>query len=148
MTGLVPFNRRKNDLLDTRFTDFGNMLDDFFTVGWPFPRSLAADTFKIDVQEKEKEYLIEAELPGFNKDEVKVEVEEGHLKIAVNKEETVEEKDKNYIHRERKCTSMQRNIHLGEAAAEGIKAKLDNGVLTIVVPKKEKVDITVKVDVE
>jgi len=148
MTGLVPFNRRKNDLLDTRFTDFGNMLDDFFTVGFPFQRSLAADTFKIDVQETEKEYLIEAELPGIAKDEVKVEVAEGHLKIAVHKEENVEEKDKNYIHRERRSTSMQRNIHLGEASAEGIKAKLDNGVLSIVVPKKEKVDTTVKIDVE
>ncbi len=148
MTRLVPFNRKRADLLNPGFTDFGNMLDDFFAFGVPFQRSLAADTFKIDVQEKEKEYLIEAELPGFTRDEVKVQVEEGRLKIAVSREEASEEQDKHYLHRERRRTSMQRNIHLGESAGEGIRAKLDNGVLTIVVPKKEKADSIVNIDVE
>ena len=148
MTGLVPFNRKRNGLLDTGFDDFNNMLDDFFTEGWPFKRSLVADTFKIDVQEKDKEYVIEAELPGVKKDEINVEVENGSLKISIQREEKTEEKDKNYIHRERRCTSMQRSIHLAEAASEGIKAKLDNGVLNVTVPKKEKVNTANKVQVE
>ena len=75
-------------------------------------------------------------------------VDEGKLQISVNKEENVEEKDKNYLHRERRCTSMHRSIHLAEASNEGIKAKLDNGVLSVTVPKKEKADTSTKVQVE
>ena len=148
MKGLVPFNRRTTDLLDTNFDDFGNMLDDFFTEKWPFKRSLLGDTFKIDVQEKDNEYIVEAELPGVNKDEVKVEVEEGRLKISVHKEEKTEEKDKNYIHRERRTTSMERNMTLIGAKSEGLNAKLDNGVLKITVPKEPKSKSAVSVKVE
>ncbi|KXG42684.1 hypothetical protein [Tepidibacillus decaturensis] len=60
MAGLVPFNRKKTDLLSTGFADFYNMLDDFFTDGWPVRRSLAGDTFKVDVQEDDKNYFVVA----------------------------------------------------------------------------------------
>ncbi|KOA18643.1 hypothetical protein CLHOM_29270 [Clostridium homopropionicum DSM 5847] len=76
MAGLVPFNKKKGDLLNTGFKDFYNMLDDFFTDNWPSRRSLERDTFKVDVQEKDNEYLIEAELPGVKKEEVN---EQKHL---------------------------------------------------------------------
>jgi HSP20 family protein len=148
MAGLVPFNRRRPDVLSTGFDSFQNMLDDFFTEGWPFGRSLIADTFKIDVQDNKTEYLIEAELPGVNKEDVRISLNEGRLNISVNKDETVEEKDKNYIHRERRFTSMSRNVVLGDADAAGIKAKLDNGVLSVTVPKKVKPDSSVVIDIE
>lgn len=148
MRGLVPFNRRDTDLVDSNIDDFGNMLDDFFTDGWPFRRSLSADTFKVDVQEKDTEYIIEAELPGVDKSEITVEVEKGVLKIAVYKEENKEEKDKNYIHRERRTSSMERNMSLVGAKSEGVNAKLDNGVLKITVPKEEKTKTAVNVKVE
>lgn len=147
MAGLVPFNLKKNDLLGNSF-DFQNLLDDFFTDGWQTRRSLARDTFKIDVQDNEKEYLIEAELPGIQKNEVSIELEEGRLKLTVNKEEKIEENNKNYIHRERRYSSMQRSIVLYDAEAGGIKAKLENGVLSITVPKKIKPDNSLKIDIE
>ena len=53
MTGLVPFNRKRNDLMNVGFDDFSNMLDDFFTGSWPTQRSLAGDTFKIDIQDSD-----------------------------------------------------------------------------------------------
>ena len=84
MAGLVPFNRRNNDLMSTGFEDFHNMLDDFFTNSWPLRRSLAGDTFKIDIQDNEKEYVVEAELPGIQKNDVNVSMEEGRLIISVN----------------------------------------------------------------
>ena len=148
MAGLVPFNRRKNDVLSTGFDDFQNMLDDFFTEGWPLRRNLAGDTFKIDVQDQDKEYIVEAELPGVQKNEVNVALEDGKLRITVNKEEKGEEKNKNYIHRERRYSSMQRNILLADADSDGIRAKLDNGVLTITVPKKVKPDNSVKIEID
>lgn len=148
MAGLVPFNRKRADILSTGFDSFQNMLDDFFTDSWPFRRSLMADTFKVDVQDNRTEYLIEAELPGVKKEDISIALNEGRLNISVNKDETVEEKDKNYIHRERRYTSMSRNIMLGDADAANIKAKLDNGVLCITVPKKTKPDNSVIIDIE
>ncbi len=148
MAGLVPFNRRRADVLSTGFDSFQNMLDDFFTDGWPLRRNLMADTFKVDVQDNKSEYLIEAELPGAKKEDINISLNDGRLSISVNKDETVEEKDKNYIHRERRYTSMSRNIMLGDADANNIKAKLDNGVLCITVPKKTKADNSVVIDIE
>ncbi|NBG89455.1 Hsp20/alpha crystallin family protein [Isachenkonia alkalipeptolytica] len=137
MPGLVPFNRRRKDLMNTEFEDFQNMLDDFFAADWTRPRSLMRDTFKIDVKENDSEYTVEAELPGVTKEDVNLSIEEGRLSISVNKEEVKEDKnEQNYIHRERRYTSMQRNVFLRDAAEEGIKAKLEDGVLTVSVPKK------------
>jgi HSP20 family protein len=148
MAGLVPFNRRRADVLSTGFDSFQNMLDDFFTDGWPFRRSLSGDTFKVDVQDNKTEYLIEAELPGAKKEDISISLSDGRLNISLTKDETVEEKDKNYIHRERRYTSMSRNIMLGDADASGIKAKLDNGVLCVTVPKRTKSDNSVVIDIE
>ncbi|MEA4807599.1 MULTISPECIES: Hsp20/alpha crystallin family protein [Acetobacterium] len=148
MTALIPFNRKRNDLMNTGFNDFQNMLDDFFAEGWPMRRSLAGDTFKIDLQDNEKEYIVEAELPGFQKNEISLSLEEGRLQIAVKKEETKEETDKNYVHRERKFTAMTRNVFLADAASDDIKAKLTDGVLTITVPKQAKPELTRQIEIE
>lgn len=148
MTALIPFNRKRNDLMNTGFNDFQNMLDDFFADGWPMRRSLAGDTFKIDLQDNEKEYIVEAELPGFQKNEISLSLEEGRLQIAVKKEETKEETDKNYVHRERKFTAMTRNVFLADAASDDIKAKLTDGVLTITVPKQAKPELTKQIEIE
>jgi HSP20 family protein len=148
MAGLVPFNRRRADVLSTGFDSFQNMLDDFFAEGWPLRRSLSGDTFKIDVQDNQTEYLIEAELPGIKKEDISIAVDEGRLNISVNSDETTEEKGKNYIHKERRYTSMSRSIMLGDADASAIKAKLDNGVLTLNVPKKTKPDKSNIIEIE
>ncbi len=148
MAGLIPFNRRRADLMSPGFDDFQNMLDDFFAVGWPFSRSLAGDTFKIDVQDNEKDYVVEAEIPGVNRDEIGISLDDGRLKISVSRQESSEEKDRNYVHRERRCSMMERSVYLSEAAPEGVKAKLDNGVLTVTVPKRKKQDNSLKINIE
>lgn len=148
MTGLVPFNRKRKDLFDIGFDSFDNMLDDFFVDDWPYRRSLLGDTFKMDVQENDKEYYIEAELPGFSKDEINVEVEDNKLNISANKDEKIEEKEKNYLHRERRRSSMHRSILLKDSSSENIDAKLEDGVLKVTVPKLEKSSNSVKIQVK
>jgi HSP20 family protein len=151
MAGLIPFNRKNSNPLqaaDAGFENFYNMLDDFFTEGWPFRRSLARDTFKVDVQENDKEYLVEAELPGVKRDEINLEIDEGKLRISVNKSAEIEEEKKNYVHRERRYSSMVRNIFLANAASEGIKAQLQDGILSVIVPKQEKPDTSTKITIE
>lgn len=139
MAGLVPFNRRDRGLTRTGFGDFYGMLDDFFSDDFMMPRrSLVRDTFKLDVQDKDKEYLIEAELPGVKKEEVTLEIHDGQLMIGIQREEKVDEENKNYIHKERRYCSMNRSVYLADADSNNIKAKLDNGVLEITVPKLEK----------
>lgn len=148
MAGLIPFNRKRNDVANTGFEDFSNMIDDFFTGSWPLQRSLAADTFKIDIQDNDPEYTIEAELPGVKKEDVEITLNEGRLNISVKKEEVSEDKNKKYIHRERKYAQMSRSIFLADANEESVQAKLEEGVLTIKVPKKEQVDTSKRIIIE
>jgi len=147
MAGLIPFNRRYATL-PTGFEDFYNMLDDFFTDGPGVRRNLGRDTFKLDVEETPEAFVIHAELPGVKKEEIGLEINEGVLTISVKKEENVEEEKKNYLHRERRVTSMSRNIRLGEASAEGIKAKLEDGILSVTLEKAKKVSKTIPINIE
>jgi HSP20 family protein len=148
MAGLIPFNRKYAAMLPTGFEEFYNVLDDFFSEGPGPKRNLARDTFKLDVEETPEEFKIQAELPGIKKEEIDLALSDGKLTISVKKEENVEEEKKNYIHRERRVSSMARNIYLGDAKAEGIKAKLEDGILTIVVEKERKADKTVSIEIE
>ncbi|WP_422486426.1 Hsp20/alpha crystallin family protein [Gudongella sp. DL1XJH-153] len=150
MAGLVPFNRSSNKPVGKGFGDFYGMLDDFFSDEFFLPqRSLSRDTFKVDVQDKEKEYLIEAELPGVKKEEISLEIHDGQLIIGIQREERVDEEKKNYIHKERRYSSMSRSVYLADADSENIKAKLDDGVLTVRVPKLQKPEKeTNKIEIE
>jgi len=145
MANLVPFNRGRSEIANIGFRD---MLDDFFAEAWPFRRNLMGDTFKVDVQENEGNYYVLAELPGVKREEISVWVEEGRLTISVARDENTENEDKNYIHRERRFSSMQRNIFLSDAESEGITAKLVEGILRISIPKRENKKSTIDIEVQ
>ena len=145
MWKLTPFSnapRRRDD----DFMDFADLVDDFFRPG----RSLRHDTFKIDVEEKEDAYEIKADLPGINKEDLKGSYDDSILNIEVNKEDETEDRDedRHYIHRERRLTSMRRAINLPDIDPGNMKAKLEEGVLTIHAPKSEVQDKGYVVDVE
>ena len=106
------------------------------------------DTFKIDIQDNENEYIVEAELPGVEKDEINLSLEDGKLNISFSKEESIDESDKNYIHKERQFSAMSRNVYLADADPEGINAKLNNGVLSVTIAKKVKPDTSISIDIE
>ena len=67
-------------------------------------------SFKIDIKEENDSYILEAELPGLKKEEIKVEYRDEQLSIYVNREEKTDEQKENYIHRERKIASMKRSF--------------------------------------
>ncbi|HEY8435734.1 MAG TPA: Hsp20/alpha crystallin family protein [Haloplasmataceae bacterium] len=139
MSVLVPFNRNRRSL-SRLFDEFFN--DDF----WPF--STPRPTFRIDVRETNDSYLIEAELPGVSKEEIDLQLTNDRLTINVNRQEQIEEDDKNYIHRERRHVSMSRTIYLDNVKIDGAKAKLDQGILTITIPKQSKDAESVVIDIE
>jgi len=138
MAGLVPFHKRGTSLYSRGFDNFYNMLDNFFNDEFFSRTGFASDTFKIDVAQNEKEYLVEADLPGVKKEEISIDMRDGTLTVFVTREENKEDKSKNYIHKERSYCSMSRSIYLHDAEEENIKAKFENGTLSILVPKSEK----------
>ena len=152
MAGLIPFNHRSNNSLmrinSTGLEDFYNMLDDFFSDGLMPGRSLLRDTFKLDIVEKDNEYLVEAELPGISKDEIGLNIDGDTLSISVDRTEETNSDGKNFIHRERRASSMSRRVRLADAKLDEIKAKLEDGVLTVTIPKYAKVASSRKIDIE
>ncbi|SHI51763.1 HSP20 family protein [Dethiosulfatibacter aminovorans DSM 17477] len=148
MANLVPFNRRRRDLERFGFGDFRNMLDGFFSDSWIPERTLMHDTFKIDVKENENDYVVEAELPGVKKEEIDLKLNDGRLSISIKRDERIEEEEKNYIHKERRFCSMSRTVYLEDAETEGINAKLEDGLLTIMIPKKDKKDRSKRIDID
>ncbi len=145
MANMVPFGGRNRSLMGS--DDFYNMIDNFFGEPW-FMGRYGRDTFKVDVQQKDGEYLIEAEIPGVKREEVNLELSGGSLLIGVKREERVNEEGKDYIHRERRYSSMSRSIYLPDAVKEGIRAKLDDGVLRVTVPRSKEADNTKRIEIE
>lgn len=92
---------------------------------------------KTDVKENENDYELQVEVPGVNKENISIDYENGYVTIAAKTNKSKDEKDKegNYIRRERYSGSYSRSYYVGEVDRESIKAKLDNGVLSIIVPK-------------
>ncbi len=123
----------RNDLFDDIF-------DDFMKPARPARNSFMTQStvMKTDIKELEKEYQLDIELPGVKKENVSVELKDGALEIKVVNTINNEEKDEKgkYLRRERFYGSCSRSFYVGEdVKQEDIKAKFDNGVLTITVPK-------------
>lgn len=94
-------------------------------------------SLKVDVKEKKDHYVIDAELPGFTKDDIVVEYKDNYLTIRGKKEETVERKedDGRFVRRERSYGTVQRRFYAGDIDEKKIKGTFKNGLLTLTVPK-------------
>ena len=101
----------------------------------------AKNMMKTDVKETDNGYEVAIDLPGFKKDELHLELNNGYLTISAEKGLDKEEKDKKdkYLRRERYAGSMSRSFYVGDSIREeDIHAKYENGILTLDVPKEEK----------
>ena len=120
------------DLIPRRFF-MNDILDDFM----PSKES----NMKCDIYEKNGNYHIEMDVPGFSKNEIRVEASKDYLTITAEKNSEVkEDESKNYIHRERTYGKYQRSFYLNDLDSTKIDAEFNDGVLKIVVPKKETQD--------
>ena len=127
---------------------FGRDIFDDFMDGFAFPdvsKELygkhAKQIMKTDVKELENGYEIMVDLPGFKKDEISVELENGYLTISASKGLDKDEEDKKgkYIRKERYAGALSRTFYLGEEIQEEeIKAKFENGILSVSIPKEEE----------
>ncbi len=112
-------------------------LDDFFDDFVPMPK-IPKNEMKCDIYEKGGRVHIELDVPGFNKDDVKVDLDDGILTIVASKHEDKEEKEKNYYRKERSYGSFKRQFNVGNVKENEIDAKFNNGVLKISFPKEEQ----------
>ena len=105
-----------------------------------FLKTLCQVQRKCDIYEKDGAYNIEMDVPGFNKDEIKIEAKKDYLTITAEKSDEVndEDKDRNYIHRERSYGKYQRSFYLHDLDSDKIDAEFTNGVLKITVHKKDE----------
>ena len=95
---------------------------------------------KTDIKEKDNEYEVDIELPGFKKEDVKAELKDGYLTISAAKNVSTEDKkeDGKYIRKERFSGNVSRSFYVGEdMTQEDIHAKFGDGILKLTVPKKE-----------
>ena len=129
---------------------FDDWMDDF---GWPrglenVDRKLygkhAAREMLTDIREHDDHYELEIDLPGFKKEDINIELNNGTLTISASKgiEEKEENKEGKIVRRERYSGMMSRSFYVGEElTVEDIKARFDNGVLSLNVPKKENKEV-------
>ena len=103
---------------------------------------------KCDIYEKDGNYCIEMDLPGYDKKDIDINFDNKYLTITVSKEEEEKDEEKNYIRRERSYGSYKRQFFLGDINEEEIKAEFNNGILKVVVPKKEVVDTKKKIEID
>ena len=122
-----------------------NLFDDWMDFSFPdIDKALygkhAKNEMKTDVRETEDGYELDIDLPGFKKDEVTAQLDNGYLTIQASKGLDKEQKDKKgkYIRKERNAGSMSRSFYVGDAITEeDVHAKYEDGILKLSVPKKE-----------
>ncbi len=131
---LMPMIR--NNVFDDLFDDFDNSFCNFTN----YPDIKTNSLMRTDVKETEAGYELAIDLPGFDKENVKAELNDGYLTITADANKSTEDKDEKhkYIRRERYTGHVSRSFYVGDAVEkEDIKAKFEKGVLTLLVPKKE-----------
>ncbi len=127
--------------------EIDRIFDEFFRGGIA-PRREVGFIPAVDIYETPDSVVIEVEAPGMKKDEIKITIEDGVLRISGEKKIEREEKDKNYFVIERSYGTFERAFRLPDYVdPEKIKAKYENGILTITLPKKEEKKAKV-IDVE
>lgn len=116
---------RTNDIIDEAF-------DSFFR---PFYVEQESAFMKTDIKETDKEYALDVEMPGYEKKDIALNFESGYLTISAKKD--VKDENSKYIRRER-AVSCSRSFYMGDVDEKQIKAKYENGVLFVTIPKERK----------
>ena len=116
---LVPRSYYLDDLFDNFFTTEENSL-------------------KSDIYEKDGKFHIEMDIPGYRKDEIKIETNKGNIVVTAEKSSEEKDENKKYIRRERVYGKYQRSFYLGDIKEDEIDASFHDGTLTIEVPKLEE----------
>ena len=124
MFGMVPFERHEDNFFDV----FDNFERKFFGNS-----SANLPAFRTDIKDADDKFVLEAELPGFDKEDISLDVKDGILTISAQHKEEKEDKDEKgqYIRRERRYGSFRRSFDVTGIDENGITAAYSNGILTL-----------------
>ena len=125
-----------NYLIKRNNSTFDALDDAFNSLFKPMFFEEKYNVMKTDIRENEKSYLMDVEIPGFDKKDLSLSLEKGYLTISAEKKDCSDKKEV-YLRRERSCR-VSRTYYVGDVNRDLIKAKYENGVLEIEIPKKEK----------
>lgn len=125
---MIPRKRNEFDLFDDMFGD-------------PFFERKESKLMRTDIKEKGNNYIIEVDLPGYEKENIDLEIEDGYLKVTAKATKNIDESDEEekYIHQERFYGECSRSFYVGkEIKEDDVKASFKNGILTLIVPKEQQ----------
>lgn len=128
---MIPYTNRNSSSLMDLFDEFERSV--FGENGRRMP------AFSTDIRDEGDHYLLEAELPGFQKEDIDLDVKDGFLTISASHQESSETKQDNYLCRERRSGSFSRSFNLDGIQEDGITASYNNGVLELTLPKRQEV---------
>ena len=121
---------------------FDSLLDDY-------EDSRFKKSMKCDIFEKDGNYNVVMDIPGFKKEDINIECDNGIIKISCEKkEEEKEEDDKKYIRKERVYEKCERTFNFGDIKEDEIEAEFTDGTLKLVIPKQEKVDTKKSIEIK
>lgn len=142
----------KHELTERNVHNDYDFFDEAMNELFPFfgynRRRRTQNYMRTDVKENEKEYVMEVELPGLEKKDIGLSVKDGYLNISVQKSESEKDENEKYIRRERSF-SCSRSYYIGDVSKEEIRAKYENGILRVSVPKEQpKEPVADKIEIE
>ncbi|MCP8971308.1 Hsp20/alpha crystallin family protein [Ectobacillus ponti] len=127
------------DLLLKPVGDTHDLFDSFFREPW-FP-AITRNMFQVDVKETDKEIVVEAELPGFLKEDIQIQLDDRSIMIVAERKHEMEEQEAAYRRRERQYGKVQRMIPLpADVNLDTAKAAVKDGILTVTLDKKGMAD--------
>lgn len=119
--------------LVTKRSLFDEFFDDFLNNNFQTPSRV----MKSDIYEEGDSYHLDIELPGFTKDDLKIDFDNGYLTVTAEKKDQRDEESKKYIRKERFYGLYKRSYYIGDVSEDSIRAKFDNGVLKVSIKKIE-----------
>lgn len=121
-------------------SDFDQMINSIFNDGWNDLTTKQTNSIPVDISENEKEFILSADFPGFDKKDVSLKVEDDQLRLTADQENQKKSNDGTYRIRERVSGKLSRNFTLPDnVISDQINAKFKNGTLMISIPKIEEV---------
>lgn len=134
MFELTPYDRRRHSHMEpyNPFRELENLERNFF-------RENSLAEFKTDIKDEGNAYVLEADLPGFKKEDINIDLDDDYLTIRAERHEESEKKDKkgNYIRCERSYGSFSRSFDVSNVKTDEITASYQDGVLKLHMPKKD-----------
>lgn len=138
MFDLMPFDRKEIRKFNNYFDD----LERSFFGG--FPTVNASSMFRTDIIDRGDNYLLQAELPGFDRGEISIDVSGEYLTISAQHKEENKEEEKNFVRRERRFGSFVRSFDITGIDTEHISAEFKDGILGLTLPKRAEPEVSSK----